>query len=105
MKMCNSTPAVARVPSLLDRAGNAIAVALRFTHRIKTSATQQRSYSLKCPQFPRASLLGSRLSLHSMRGTYPSGAVIVGRITTVDDHQRESFLRYRAGLSTVTVLG
>jgi hypothetical protein len=35
----------------------------------------------------------------------PRGAVITGRISTLDPQQRESFLRYRAGLSTVTVLG
>lgn len=35
----------------------------------------------------------------------PRGAVITGRIGTLDPEQRESFLRFRAGLSTVTVLG
>lgn len=35
----------------------------------------------------------------------PRGAVVTGRISTLDPQQLESFLRYRAGLSTVTVLG
>jgi hypothetical protein len=35
----------------------------------------------------------------------PRGAVITGRISTLNPQQLESFLRYRAGLSTVTVLG
>lgn len=35
----------------------------------------------------------------------PRGAVISGRLSLLDNEQRESFLRYRAGLSTVTVLG
>lgn len=34
----------------------------------------------------------------------PRGAVITGRVSTLDPQQLESFLRYRAGLSTVTVL-
>ncbi|GAA4706908.1 hypothetical protein GCM10025781_26960 [Kocuria gwangalliensis] len=33
------------------------------------------------------------------------GAVIAGRLFNLTDEQRESFLRYRAGLTTVTVLG
>lgn len=33
------------------------------------------------------------------------GAVITGRISTLNAQQRESFLRYRAGFSSVTVLG
>lgn len=33
------------------------------------------------------------------------GAVISGRVSDLDDEQRESFLRYREGLSSVTVLG
>jgi hypothetical protein len=35
----------------------------------------------------------------------PRGAVITGRLSTLTQEQLESFLRYRAGLSTVTVLG
>jgi hypothetical protein len=35
----------------------------------------------------------------------PRGAVISGRISSLNDEQRESLLRFRAGLSTVTVLG
>ena len=35
----------------------------------------------------------------------PRGAVITGQISSLSGNQRESFLRYRAGLSTVTVLG
>lgn len=34
----------------------------------------------------------------------PKGAVITGRISALNEQQRESFLLYRAGLSTVTVL-
>ncbi|MDR6689083.1 hypothetical protein J2Y41_004687 [Arthrobacter sp. 1088] len=33
------------------------------------------------------------------------GAVITGRIAALNQQQRDSFLRYRSGLSTVTVLG
>lgn len=35
----------------------------------------------------------------------PRGAVIAGRLSSLDGARRESFLRYRAGLSGVTVLG
>lgn len=35
----------------------------------------------------------------------PQGAVIVGRVSTLTNEQRESFLRYRDGLAGVTVLG
>lgn len=35
----------------------------------------------------------------------PRGAVIAGRLSSLDGARRESFLRYRAGLSVVTVLG
>ena len=35
----------------------------------------------------------------------PRGAVITGRISSLNDQQRDSFLRYRAGFSAVTVLG
>ncbi|GEB45737.1 hypothetical protein MTE01_16820 [Microbacterium testaceum] len=33
------------------------------------------------------------------------GGLITGRISTLNDEQRESFLRYRAGLTNITVLG
>ena len=33
------------------------------------------------------------------------GAVIIGRVSTLSDEQRDSFLRYREGLTAVTVLG
>lgn len=35
----------------------------------------------------------------------PRGAIVTGQISSLNDQQRDSFLRYRAGLSTVTVLG
>jgi hypothetical protein len=35
----------------------------------------------------------------------PRGAVIVGKVSALEPLQLESFLRYRAGLSTVTVMG
>lgn len=35
----------------------------------------------------------------------PCGALVVGRVSSLEPEQRESFLRYRAGLSNITVLG
>jgi len=35
----------------------------------------------------------------------PRGAVVTGRISDLNDEQRDSFLRYRAGLSAIAVLG
>lgn len=35
----------------------------------------------------------------------PRGALVVGRVSSLEAEQRESFLRFRAGLSNITVLG
>lgn len=64
--------------------------------------TQIQSQMAAVPQS-----LASRLTpdLNLDAWNEPRGAVITGRISTLDKQQRESFLRYRSGLSTVTVLG
>lgn len=74
-------------------------------HRdLSGSVSQVQSQMASVPR-DLAQRLGSTPELDLDPWNDVRGGVIAGRVSSIPDQARESFLRYRAGLATVTVLG
>lgn len=71
------------------------------THRDLSGAVSQLQAQME--SVPRHMITNARFG--DIDTWHVRGAVITGMVSSLDDERRESFLRYRDGLSTVTVLG